>query len=126
MEEDFIIQQRYKKQIQKVVKKKLPKINGRVGALPPLDQTAEGEDNKELSSKRARSLQDKPGSILSPAPELRNINLTKVEGDTRDISPDAKAEDKSGTGKAGGQEETGDNSTVVIAKQKNEDPKVVT
>jgi hypothetical protein len=57
---------------------------------------------------------------------LRNINLTKVEGDTRDISPDAKAEDKSGTGKAGGQEETGDNSTVVIANQKNEDPKVVT
>jgi len=37
MEEDFMQQQRYKKQIQKVLKRKLPKLNGRVGALPPLE-----------------------------------------------------------------------------------------
>ena len=73
-----MMQQRYKKQIQKVVKKKLPKINGRVGALPPLDTQDGNDDDRELSSKRARSLQEKPVNALSPGPDRQEVNLTKV------------------------------------------------
>ena len=39
----------------KVLKRKLPKLNGRVGALPPLEGHGV-QDDQELSSKRARSL----------------------------------------------------------------------
>jgi hypothetical protein len=81
----------------------LPKTNGRIGALPPLDGNT-GDDDQELSSKRARSLQNKSINALSPAPEVRDINLTKV--DTRAISPTEDIK-----------ETIGDNSTVVVDKQ---------
>lgn len=81
------------------MRKKLPKINGRIGALPPLDGHG-GDEDKELSSKRARSLQESPMNALSPPPENREINLTKVE---------AKAE--------GGASPDVDNSTVNVKAQ---------
>lgn len=103
-----MMQQRYKKQIQKVVKRNLPKTNGRLGALPPIDGTGE-DDAEEHSSKRARSLQDKHTNALSPGPELREINLTKVE--TRDLSPtDVEGHPHN--------ESSGDNSTVVVHQEK--------
>jgi len=78
------------------MRKKLPKTNGRTGALPPLDGHGSA-DEKELSSKRARSLQESPMNALSPPPENREINLTKVEARAEsDASPDV------------------DNSTVIV------------
>lgn len=68
------------------MRKKLPKTNGRIGALPPLDgQGGDGED-KEVSSKRARSYQESPMNALSPAPE--GINVTKVSA-----SPEVHVDD---------------------------------
>lgn len=73
------------------MRKKLPKTNGRIGALPPLDggQGTDGDD-KEISSKRARSYQESPLNALSPSPET--INVTKVSA-----SPDVHQVDDSST-----------------------------
>lgn len=54
MDEDFFTQERYKNQLRKVrVQKMLPKLNGRTGQLPPLDESVDksGEKHKTHSGR---------------------------------------------------------------------------
>ena len=59
MDEDFFAHIRYKKHIMKVPnKKRLPKINGRHGALPPLDTSADAA-REGISEDEANEIEEK-------------------------------------------------------------------